>query len=386
MYRAPVKAALSLLFLALGACDDDPPAKKAAEPAPVASVARALGIDAGELEPSVDPPAPAGDLKAELEAFTTVDACVAQRAAGDPVVGDALEAIGYDTLVRDACRLLDAAKNRDAKRCGDIIASTLKARCEASVAELAGKPEACPFDVPSRAELGRDATCLALATQDASLCNAALDRTAVATCAALATHDGAPCKKLPLRGDQLRCARDEQRWAAVLPVANAPPRAGGAPSGKVTLTGDAGAFASDAFALDVSRGIVVLDRIDGAHLVVGSMNRTGTGFIAASPNAPKVLAFELVAPADPKKARVEHVQVDVPGHSMIDVDGSRASAVVVHVTKLEKRYGGAVELTLEGPLADGVAVKAEVTTFVRDIVTASAMLGAPRVGDPGGMR
>ena len=400
MARLGVKAGLSLLFLALAGCDRDPPPPKPADPPPVASFARALGIDAGELEPSVDPPAPAGDLKAELAAFTTVDACVAQRAAGDPVVGDALEAIGYDTLIRDACRLLDAAKSQDAKRCADIIASTLKARCEASVAELAAQPEACPFDVPTRPELGRDAACLALATHDASLCDAALDRTARVTCAALATHDAAPCKKLALRGDQARCARDEQRWATVLPVADAPPRAGGAPSGKVSLTGDAGAFASDAFALEVSRGVVVLERLDGAHVVVGSLNKGGAGFIAASPNAPKTFAFEVVAPADPKKAHLEHAQLDVPGHSPVDVGGSRAGAFVVHVTRLEKRRGGVVELTLEGSLADGLAVKAEVTTFVRDLVSASAMLGLPRslvdhetrppegrpVGDPGGMR
>jgi hypothetical protein len=386
VYGAGVKAAALLLFLALGACDHDAPAPRPADPPPVASFARALGVDAGELEPSVDPPAPAGDLKAELDAFTTVDACVVQRAAGDPVLGDALEAIGYDTLLRDACRLLDAAKNRDAKRCGDIIASTLKARCETSVAELAGSPEACPFDVASRPELGRDAACLALATHDASLCDAALDRTARVTCAALATHDAAPCKKLPLRADQLRCARDEQRWAAVLPVADAPPRAGGAPSGKVTLTGDAGAFASDAFPLDVSRGVVVLERLEGAHLVVGSLNKGGLGFIAPSPNAPKMLAFELVVPGDGKKAHMERAQLDVPGHSMIDVGSAKAGSFVVHVTKLEKRRGGAVELTLEGSLEEGVAVKAEATTFVRDIVTASAMLGLRPAGDPGGMR
>ena len=386
MYRAGVKVAAAALFLALGACDEDAPRPKPADPPPVASVARVLGIDAGELEPSVDPPAPAGDLKAELAAFSTVDACVAQRAAGDPVVGDALEAIGYDTLIRDACRSLDAAKSRDGKRCADITASALKARCEASVAELAGQPEACPFDVPSRPELGRDAACLALATRDASLCAGTFDRAARATCEALAAHDAAPCKKLPLRADEARCARDEQRWAAVLPVADAPPRAGGAPSGKVTLTGDAGAFASDAFGLDVSRGVVVLERLDGAHVVVGSLSRAGMGFVAGSPNAPKVLAFEVVAPVDPKKARLVQAELDVPGHSTIDVGGSGAAGFVVHVTKLEKRRGGAVELTLEGSLAEGVAVKAEVTTYVRDIVTASAMLGAPRGGDPGGMR
>jgi hypothetical protein len=386
VYRARVKAALPLLFLALLACDPEAPKAKPTEPAPVASLAVALGMDAGELEPSVDPPPPAGDLKAELDAFTTVDACVAQRAAGDPVVGDALEAIGYDTLVRDACRLLDAAKSRDPKRCADVLASTLKTRCEAGAAELAGTPEACPFDVPSRPDRGRDAACLALATRDASLCDAALDRTARVTCAALATHDAAPCKKLPLRADQLRCARDEQRWAAVLPVADAPPRPGAAPSGKVTLTGDAGAFASDAFALDVSRGVVVLNQMDGARVMLGSMNKGGLGFVAPPPNAPKTLAFELMVPGDPKKAHLERVQLDVPGHSMIDVAGSKAGAFTVHVTRFEKRYGGAVELTLEGSLDQGVAVKAEVTTFVRDVVSSSAMLAAPRGGDPGGMR
>ncbi len=381
-----MKGIAAALLLALAACDDDPPKAKATEVPPVASIARALGVDAGELEPSVDPPAPAGDLAAELTAFTTVDACVAQRAAGDPVVGDALEAIGYDTLLRDACRLLDAAKSRDPKRCGDILASTLKARCEASAAELAGQPEACPFDVPMHPELGRDGACLALATRDASLCDAALDRTARVTCAALAAHDAAPCKKLPLRADQLRCARDEQRWAAVLPAADAPARAGGAPSGKVTLTGDAGALASDAFPLDVSRGVVVLERLDGAHLVVGSLNRATTGFLAASPNAPKTFAFELIAPPDLKKAHLDRAQLDVPGHSLIDVGSSRAAAFTVRVTKLEKKRGGAVELTLEGPLDEGSTVKVEATTFVRDLVGASAMLSAPRGGDPGGLR
>jgi len=381
-----VKVLAATAFLALAACEEDAPRKKPAEPPPVASMARVLGVDAGELELSVDPPAPAGDLKAELEAFTTVDACVAQRAAGDPVVGDALEAIGYDTLVRDACRLLDAAKNRDAKRCADIIASTLKARCEASVAELAGLPEACPFDVPTRPELGRDATCLALATRDAGLCDAALDPIARGACTALATHDAAPCKRLSVRGDQARCTRDEQRWAAVLPVADAPPRVGPAPSGKVSLTGDAGAFASDTFPLDVSRGVVVLERLEGAHVVVGTMNRTGLGFIAPPPGAPKTLAFELVAPVDLKKAHLDRAQLDVPGHSLVDAAGSRAGAFVVRVTRLEKRRGGAVELTLEGSLSEGVTVKAEVSTFVRDLVTASAMLSLPKGGDPGGMR
>src|SRR3984957_16235346 len=207
---AAVKALTCTAFLALGACDHGAPKPPPAEDDPPANVALALGLDAAGPEPAVAPPSPAGDLKAEIEAFTTVDACVVQRAAGDPLVGDALEAIGYDTLLRDACRSLDAARSRDARRCADILASALKARCEASVAELAGDPEACPFASSSRPELGRDAVCLALAAHDRGLCAGALDPVGRALCEALALHDPGPCKRLPLRTDQARCARDEQ--------------------------------------------------------------------------------------------------------------------------------------------------------------------------------
>lgn len=108
--------------------------------------------------------------------------------------------------------------------------------------------------------------------------------------------------------------------------------------------------------------------------------------MAASPNAPKSFAFELVAPPELKKAHLDRAQLDVPGHSLVDVGSSRAGTFTVRVTKLEKKRGGAVELTLEGPLDEGGAVRAEASTFVRDIVTASTMLSAPRGGDPGGLR
>jgi len=349
-------------------------------------MARVLGVDAGELEPAVDPPAPVGDLKAELAAFTTVDACVTQRAAGDPLVGDALEAIGYDTLVRDACRLLDAAKARDAKRCADIMASALQRRCEINVAELAGDPEGCPFDIPGYPDRGRDAVCVALAARDGSLCAAALDRTARATCSALAGHDAAPCKQLPLRSDQLRCARDEERWAGVLPAAEAPAKAAPAASGKVSLTGDAGAGAGGEFALDVSRGVVVLDRLEGAHVMLGSMDRVGTGFIVASPTAPKTFAAEVVVPADPKKAHVDTAQLDVPGRPPLTIDGSRAAALVVRVTTLDKRRGGAVVLSIDGRLDEASELHATATTYVRDVVSSAAALGLPHGAAAGRLR
>jgi hypothetical protein len=373
----------------------------------VASLARALGVDAGELEPSVDPPAPAGDLKAELAAFTTVDACVAQRAAGDPVVGDALEAIGYDTLIRDACRLLDAAKSQDAKRCADIIASTLKARCEASVAELAAQPEACPFERPSHPELGRDAACLALATRDSRLCAGAFDRTARATCEAIATHDGAPCKKLPLRSDQARCARDEQRWASVLPVRSATPEAGsGEAIGGSVLSNDEG-FDSQTHPLDVSRGVVIFERFDGTHFVVGTLSDGSAGAFAPSLGAAGTFGVEILVPRDAKTSGgcADQAQGPACNASVVSlqqayivsehpaatrpfttVSGTQAKAFRLRLRSFEKRRGGRIDLELAGPDGAGSKVRVILGTFVRDVVTAKAMYGDQRFGDAGFLR
>src|ERR1700716_2985951 len=69
------------------------PVPSAVPSGPIARMERLLHMDAGDLEPTADPLAPPGDLKAELDQFTTVDACVQQRARLDPLVGDAPEAI-----------------------------------------------------------------------------------------------------------------------------------------------------------------------------------------------------------------------------------------------------------------------------------------------------
>ena len=99
----------------------------------------------GSLTVPVDPPAPAGDLKSELERFVNVDTCVAERAKLDPLVGDALGAIGYDTFLHDACRLLEAAKTKKREACDKIDASPLRARCQSLVAIAARTPESCPL-------------------------------------------------------------------------------------------------------------------------------------------------------------------------------------------------------------------------------------------------
>ncbi|HEY8089652.1 MAG TPA: hypothetical protein VIF09_17450 [Polyangiaceae bacterium] len=379
-------AAMAGCIALTGACDDRASTRKVAPPMPVASVVAKLGIDAGELEAVVDPPAPVGDFRAELTAFTTVDACVAQRGAMDPVVGDALEAIGYDTLVRDACRMLDAAHAQDSKRCSGIDASSLRERCEALVAELSGDADACPFDIPTRPESGRDPVCIAVAAHDARFCAAAVGPLDRATCEATFALDDGPCKRLVLRADEARCSRDEKRFATAFPVSAT---AHGAPlvaEGKASAGGDA-------FGVDLARGVVVVDRMDGAHVILGSVAEGAASLIARSPDTTGSIGAELVVPIDLKRAWLERITVEQPGKPPASVDGSAARAFTVAVRTFEKRRGGPVEVTVDARGDAGTGIHLEARTFVRDVVSSKDLYGASlgvgvrsRFGDAGTLR
>jgi hypothetical protein len=353
---------------------------------PIASVVAKLGIDAGELEAVVDPPAPVGDFRAELAAFTTVDACVAQRGAMDPAVGDALEAIGYDTLLRDACRVLDAAHAQDRKRCAGIDASSLRERCEVLVAELGGDPDACPFDIPSHPESGRDPVCIAVAVHDARFCAAAVGALDRATCEATFALDDGPCKRLTLRADQARCSRDEKRFATAFPVSAAARATPLVAEGKATSAGDT-------LGVDLARGVVVVERMDGAHVILGSLAEGAASLIARSPNSTGSVGAELVVPLDLKRAWLDRLEVERPDKPPASVDGSAARIFTVAVRTFEKRRGGPVEVTIDGGGDAGTGIHVQAKTFVRDIVSSKDLYGAavgagvrPRFGDAGTLR
>ena len=138
--------------------------------------------------------------------------------------------------------------------------------------------------------------------------------------------------------------------------------------------------------LDVARGVAVVERIDGVHLVLGPMGRVAAGLTVASPLAKAVLAVELVVPADAKKATVERLELALPGKPPLVVESPRTAGLTVKVTRLERARGGAVEVAVEGTPADGPPLKVAASTFVRDVVKASAMLGPTRFGDAGFLR
>jgi hypothetical protein len=369
------------------ACDREPPRPERppeAVPVPVASVAKALGVDAGELEPAVDPPAAAGDLQAEIQGFTSVEACVEQRAHLDPLLGDALEAIGYDTFVRDACRVLDAAKAGDAGRCDAIDASSLRRQCVGTVAASKGDADLCPWNIPSRPEGGRDTWCLAMAARDPRLCAARETMGERVTCDATVRHDPAPCAKLPVRAEQARCTRDVDRWRHVTPAPDASLASLPAVEGTLHLEPrddhDAGAPVDTNLSASLGRGVVVIEPRDGARFELGSasLSLSGPSFIAASPHTTPTFAAALFAGADGKRVTVERVELSVPGHAPLATPLAH-STITATVDKLEPKRGAPLSVTLEGDLGDSTGsfhVRLKATTFVRDVVTARALYAA----------
>jgi hypothetical protein len=378
------------------------PSKTAASPGGDPLAVGASPADASELEPKADPLAPAGDLQAEMDAFTTVDACVESRTKVDPLLGDVLEAIGYDTFFIDACQLLDAAKSHDAKRCAAIDASPLRERCDATVAEVGGTPDTCPWAIADHPREGRDPACLAIALRDPRLCAGVTEARARATCEAVASHDPKVCTRL---GGQAvaQCQRSAARWARAIGPAHAaaaPLSCAETVTYAQTSSGTSGGSTTIDLHSDVQRGLVAVQTHDGWRLHVGGANDDEADLIAPAPHAGANFSFDLLVPAGGGGPVVERAALRVPGHLPLRWDASRGPMQVT-LQKLEPNRTGAVQLLLEGDAKDGNGnngsngsngtngmtstwhVRADVRAFVRDTVRA-VDVGRAGAGDRGG--
>lgn len=399
MNAVPLVIALSLLAGALAACDEDPDAairKRAAEALARREAQRAATGADGTASPSVGKrtladslddagaiePAPAGgDLAAEIERFTTVDACVASRHMDDAVLGDALLALGYDGFARDACRVLAAAKQKRRELCRDITVSTLAHHCETVVATVAKDPDACPNDPLGRAH---DATCLAFAMRDPRMCAAAgEDRRA--RCEAMLAADPKHCANAP-RAERANCARDAERWRALL---------GDAPKNAASLPVPSGSFKIDPkngapmrgtgdgnLAVPLREGVIVVDERGPTpmrRVELGTIFDTMAVMPSLDPAIRVTLelgaAQEAAQPAG-KGARVRKLEVLVPGGGSFTAPPTK-SELTVTLKRFEPQRAGALEVVVDGTVGDGdrtYGVHLEAKTFVRDVIGGAAPL------------
>jgi hypothetical protein len=381
------RAGIVILALASGAvafvaCDEKkppPPAAPSVAPATPASVAAALGIDAGGLVDTSDPPAPAGDLKAELDRFVNIETCVKERSNLDPLVSDAIRAIGYDTLLRDACRLLEAAKDKKRETCDRIDSSALRRRCQSWVAMVSQTPDACPLQFESVAPRGRNVTCLAVAGKDPRLCAGEQRMVLRATCDALTSRDASKCDVL-LPTDSPSCKREVARWSSLL----APPLAGLArlpvPHGSLTVKGESGTpdppTPKADLASEVARGGVVVTSRERARVELGMIGESETSRIAPSPTRRARLGIALLLepgaqPKDPPRPLLERLELEIPGEATLVYPSAKCDCRIT-TARIDKVRGGELAVALTGTIGQGTRnykIEVDVTTFVRDVVS-----------------
>lgn len=367
------------LALLLGCEKKNPFEAKKGPPAESPSgIEQALGLDAGSLTVRVDPPAPAGDLKSELERFVNVDTCVAERAKLDPLVGDALGAIGYDTFLHDACRLLEAAKTKKREACDKIDASPLRARCQSLVAIAARTPESCPLLFDGIVARGRQPTCLAVAGRDPRLCAAESRAVIRTTCEALTARDDARCDALSAV-ERPSCKREVARFRSVLepPLEGLPKLP--AVHAKLVVKGEGTtpdlAKPESDLAADFARGAVVTLSPVRQRVELGTSGESELARIATAPTrgARAGVALIFTASSGGKSVAIpvlDRLELELPGQAPLITPSAKCDCKIEQA-RLDKTRGGEVSFVLSGTVRDGTRtykIALDVATFVRDVV------------------
>jgi hypothetical protein len=375
-------ATLVATALSLAGCED----KRSPPPPPSESKnEQQPAFDAGILGEAADPPPPPGDLRAEIDAFVNVDQCVGARAKLDPLVGDALSAIGYETFLRDACRLLEAAKDRKRETCDRIDSSGLRSRCESWVAMIAQTPDACPLAFEGIVTRGRDPGCVAASARDVRLCQGEPSNAQRTSCEALVLRDPTKCDAL-VANQRATCRREVTRWRTVL----AAPLEGldklPTPIAKLSIHGASGTSEPAAPDVDasteVARGVVVVTASGRKRIEIGAIATSEAARIAPSPL--KKGRFGLVVLVDggsddargSKKAAnatLEKLEIELPGEApVVSPPGTCDCKLSAHASPTR---GGEMALSLDGTVTLGTRsykIAVEATTFVRDVVAESA--------------
>jgi hypothetical protein len=319
-----------------------------------------LVAEAG-IEVATDPAPPSGDLKSDVEAFTTLDACVRARSMSDALLGDAIDALGYDTLTRDACRILQALKDKKTTACKPIASTALRDRCETYVAVVNADASACPMGGSGRFA-ARDPVCLARANRDEHLCAAALvtDR---ARCRALVLGKKSEC------GRDDACARQVERFKSLFErPANRP-----APPAHlhVEIAEKDSPKATQSFDLDdvAAAGAIVRPGQSGTRVSLGAPKNALWPAADAPQATPKLFVEVSGAPSAKKGFAGSDLRLDLLVPKTAVLSAVLASDTKITIDQLSVDPGGPIKFVVESTLREAprnFRVKLDVETFVRE--------------------
>jgi len=318
------------------------------------------------LGEGVDPPSAAGSLATEIASFVSLEACVKAHAAVDPLVAYGLHALGYRTFLMDACRILEAGHARSDEPCRRIDATGLAQECEAVVATRMGAADRCPLRVPGSPSLGRDPTCLAIATGDARLC-AAEGSDGRLRCEAITLRDASRC------GAASACARDVARWRDVSPAA--PQRV---PPPKIVAHLSVRERGSGAASVEaplrslVAQGVVEVKHGREISLAFGTARSLGVVPSASSPEMGLRVALALTL-AEGSSPSLRHLEIDIPGKATLVVPPAQFVGTVAAARTAAR--GDAISVSLVGTISSVphvYDVKLDMETFIVDVIDIDA--------------
>jgi hypothetical protein len=337
-----------------------------------------LQAEAG-IETHEDPPPPSGDLKADIDSFTTLETCVRARTVSDPLLGDAIDALGYDSLTRDACRILQALKAKTTDACKPIVASALRARCESYVAVLTGDTNLCPAMNGGGGLASREPVCLARASRDERLCSAAL-ATDRPRCKALVLGRPSEC------GRDLSCVRQVERYKSLL---EKPPSHAAVTTHlriEVTEVGSSDSATKSLDLDDVAAGGAIVHLTDEKVRLSLGAPKSAAWLAADSPLASPRAFIEVAAPLEAvpglgdgkrkdsgTKSAIElgtrDMRVDLLLPKVATLSALTASDRALDIERLSTEPGGSIRFVLTSTLREAprvFRVKFDVETFVRE--------------------
>jgi hypothetical protein len=338
----------------------------------VLAAANKLRAESPDAELRLDPPALPGDLAGDLAGFESVAKCVELRGAMDPLLGDGLSTLGYQTFVYDACTSLGAAKAKRADLCNDISASALRGGCERLVAVVARDPEACPLATIGAEFGGRHPECVAVAMRDARYCASVGSLNERAHCLAIAGMSATQCAGLaPI--ERSRCERDLARMKNILqPIKQEPAFAVASAElriGQVEANEKSEALPPVVLGRLAERGIVLVDRGSRIETLVGFELYESQGSIASGPTQRPHIAARVHVDAN-GVAGLDRLELDVPGHATYLAPPAFAKCTVA-VALAKRERGAAVEIGIRGIVGvppQQFKIALTMTSFVRDIV------------------
>ncbi len=302
-------------------------------------------------------------------------ACIRRMSEGAPAeLRNAIDTLEYPSLGEDACRLDLAVTMRAGFLCDGVALSAMREVCRTRAAIAVGSPDTCPT---LRPDLGRDATCVALAARTPSLC-AAADAAARIRCLAVAHGDVSECAALdPLL--RPRCRADVQ---AMLTAQLPRMRGTVLPAGTFHLRVVLGARSSDGgggvvhdYELSIaSRGAFA--SADGTILLVDPRRGWPSMFAHSMVASDQpIVGFALGQPRRRGPGTVVDARIVLPDGTVVERAsiGPPGTADFVHVA--HERAGAvegsfAFDTTIPG---SPVHVEGAFRTFVRDVIAPDAI-------------